>query len=1247
MPEYFVFRTLKNLENVPKIVHAPVDTNYLAVYMNFCSMVKYVGCCCFNLPLFRCLLGPSRVCVFFLALVHIDSFLENVKSTGKLEISSSILDNRDLMEKLNASTINIHTVEIESTCKLHQALRFSLPSCLTALRINDNNLNLEDIFTLIRSLSTVNSLHELSLSRTRFEDNTFTNFLNVLTSCSSLRKLCLTDNGLTKQEINFLIPAFDSLKDLVNLNLSKSNVTETQVIDILQKQEGKSIVSLDLSQNALQGNEIIIGICHLQTLEELNLSHNHIRFFPLPNLEKLRDHLPINTTTILLSSNHMMPLDICRFCYLVRSDLLKLNLDFNHVGGSVWSLCSLSIRHLKVLSLANTDIGGPAVKGLAILLSLVGELEELNLSSNNLVLGDFQQLQSPLSNLSQLKRLNLSNNPDGISVILHEILPSLKYLEELRLSNVHLNGDGLNKICHSLASLKCLKHLDLSMNAIGPDGTRALANILKEFPLLEGLDMSKSCIKEDEISVLCKGLVPLNRLKYLNLSGNRLAIEAIRDPVFLPPMLEELIFSKVIHGGKLFSNISLLQHLRKLHLSEINLRPCDVDALTVMLSSFPLLEELVLAKTACTDCEKIFSAIKTLEKIKKIDLTGIKIPDGNVIAEMLSSLLSLQELVLTNMNVTNKRDGIIFSKIKLLKNLRKLDLDGIRIWDEKAFFDMLSSLSFLEDIGLPCINLKDADDITGFFSALKSLRYLKNFCVHNVYSKPSVADDFAKVLPSLLQLEKLVLEGITFGNQENEKRLFTSVGKLTYLKKLELKCFMITQAGADSLAEVLPSLQLLEKLVLENVDCDDDIDDEGGKQLFTAVGKLTYLKELKLKYFTITQAGADGLAEVLPSLQLLEKLVLENVDYGDYDGHDESEKQLFTAVGKLTYLKELKLEWNMMIPQAGAYSLAEVLPSLQLLEKLVLENVDYGDDNIDDEGGKQLFTAVGKLTYLKELELKCFMITQAGAGSLAEVLPSLQLLEKLVLENVGYGDDIDEQLFTAVGKLTYLKELQLKWEKITQAGADSLAEVLPSLQLLEKLVLERISFYIDGENGKQLFTAVGKLTYLKELELKCFMITQAGAGSLAEVLPSLQLLEKLVLENVGYGDDIDEQLFTAVGKLPYLKELQSKLDKITQAGADSLAEVLLSLQLLEKLVLRGIVFTNINDQQLFTAIGSLSCLKELNLSCTVITDAGAENLIDILPSLRHLTCIKLPLIYGTLRSRLKAAASQVPGLKVK
>jgi hypothetical protein len=65
------------------------------------------------------------------------------------------------------------------------------------------------------------------------------------------------------------------------------------------------------------------------------------------------------------------------------------------------------------------------------------------------------------------------------------------------------------------------------------------------------------------------------------------------------------------------------------------------------------------------------------------------------------------------------------------------------------------------------------------------------------------------------------------------------------------------------------------------------------------------------------------------------------------------------------------------------------------------------------------------LKYLKELDIGKFRITQTGAVTLAEVLPSLQLLENLVLGSIGFDDECQKHLFHAVGKLKYLKELDL------------------------------------------------------------------------------------------------------------------------------------------------------------------------------------------------------------------------------
>ena len=1265
-------------------------------------------------------------------------------------MSLALLDNDDLFEKLNASTLNISTVEIESTCKLQQALtKFPLPPCLTALRIRNNHLNDEDIIALIRSLRSVNELHELDLSATTFTEGSSSFFSRVLVSCGHLTNLCLTGNSLTNQDFDFLIPAFQSMKNLANLNLSKSNLTETQAREILQKQKSNSMVSLNLSHNTLQGNEIITAICKLQSLEKLNLSHNRIRFFPLPELEKQHDLLPVNIKNISLSSNHMTPMDICRFCTLVspKSVLLELTLDFNHIGSSVWSLCSLRVKHLKVLNLAETAISGPAVQGLAFLLSLAGELEELSLSSNNLMLADFQQLCSPLSKLTQLKRLNLSNNRDGISVVLHkilstlknleelrlnnvhlnsddcteflckelvhlnklkylnfsgnridaevmrdivflppmmeelilsdiiygkklfacmaplqhlrilhlskmrlrtcdvealtamlssfplledlvlsslfgeleelnlssnnlvladlqqlrlplanstqlkrlnlsnnpdgilsdlhEILPSLKNLEELRLSNVHLNGDDCIKFCQSLASLKGLKYIDLSKNAIGPIGAKALASVFKELLLLEGLDMSKSCIKEDEISVLCKGLVHLNRLKYLNLSGNRIDVEVLLDTVFLPPMIEELIFSDVIHGEKLFASMTPLQHLRILHLSEMRLRTCDVEALAAMLSSFPLLEDLLLSKVVGAECGKVFTAMKSLKNIKKIDLTGMQIRGGNVFAEMLLSLLSLEELVLANINVVDSEYNAIFSAIKSLKKLKKLDLKDTKILDVDAFAEMLSSLLQLKEL----------------------------------------------VLANLPRIsEYYVVTGL--------ERIYSKIKFLKTLRKLDLgrNILPYTRDSQNTLLDMLPSLPFLEDIAFPAI-C---LYRGAITEFFSAITSLKYLKRLDLALFTsLDSCPTKNLACTLPSLQLLEKLRFTLCYCERYcNDNDDHHSEFFCALVNLRYLQELHLG-DYPITQTGVKTLFKVLPSLHSLEKLSLSITEY-----DHECERQLFAAIRKLGLLKELQLFLECGTALVTGTLGEALTSLQLLEKLTFKS---DDGENSKLFVAaLRSLKCLKKLVLNINLDYQIE-ETLAEVLPSLQLMESLVLQH---EIYNEDSK-VFAALGSLKYLKKLKL-IGCTTENSAKSLAEVLPSLQLLESLVLES------IEKQVFVALWSLKYLKKLKLRCYGVAKDSAETIAKVLSSLQLLEELELTGFDFSNNSDQQLFTAVQSLSYLKKLDLLHTRISPAGVRNLTAVLPTLRNLTCIRLPEIKqdenSEFRERLEEAARRIPGL---
>ena len=1072
--------------------------------------------------------------------MNIDVVLENIRSTEELEISLTFLNHDRLLKKLNESVINVHTVEIQSTCKLKEVLeKYSLPPCLKFLRITDNNLDYEDIFAL--SSSNVKNLHELDLSRTKFKGNSFSCLMTVLFNCSDIERLFLTDNSLTEEERNCLVIAFNSIKNIKNLKLSKSNLTEAQANDILQKHEdGKTIVSLDLSQNAIQGDKIISKICKLKSLEELNLSHNHIRLPQYRSSDEESDNFLTSTKIISLSFNHMTSDDIYLLPSLMRSDLMSLNLDSNHVGCSILTLRSLRIKHLKVLSLENTGVCGPATQNLAIVLSSAIELEELNLSSNNFMLEDFKQLLSPLSSLTNLKKLNLNNNLGGISVVLEKILPCMKYLEELRLSNTHLNGDDCNKLFESLKFLKELKYLDLSNNAIGLFGAIALADILKEFPLLEGLDLSKCCIQEDEISALCVGLKSLVNLKYLNLSGNRIdADEILVDSLFFPSTsaLEEVILSDIIHGEKLFHSMIPLQfRLRKLHLSEMKLRPRDVEALATMLSSFIFLEELVLTDVHFTDrnCEKIFDAI------------------GKI------------------------------------KNLKKLVLRGITLDNKKAFFDMLSCLSVLEEIVFPEFVIDRSD--TECVNVLQSLVYLKNLDLsQTIISSEALVD----VLPTLQLLQRLVLGQVLRSYSCNKRQMYLAVGKLKYLKELDLLRSSVDEFGAMVLAEALPSLQLLEVLVLGDV----EFNEGSNKQLFLAVAKLKYLKKLSLSYDEDGSTDLIPLTDVLPSLQFLEELTLKNLRFDDGSG-----TKLFHAIGKLQYLKKLNL-WDVLIPKPDLISLADVLPSLQWLENLELKY--FGTDDYDHECNVKLFCAIRELKYLKKLTLFLPPYTEIDYISLAKALPSLQWLEELKLKVWFSDDESDTQLFHAVGKLKYLKKFTFECFARTQ-DYKALAEVLPSLQFLQKLNLEKS--IRDDESDTKLFKALGNLKYLKKLALWQFCSIQADAvAALSEALVSLPLLEKLVLKCVEFGNGCDVQLFHAVEKLKYLKVLNLESTDITQAGAVILTNLLPTLRNLREFRLPLYIKSNENET---------SSVQEREKS-------------------------------EALKHELKAAALRIPGLKVR
>ena len=234
-----------------------------------------------------------------------------------------------------------------------------------------------------------------------------------------------------------------------------------------------------------------------------------------------------------------------------------------------------------------------------------------------------------------------------------------------------------------------------------------------------------------------------------------------------------------------------------------------------------------------------------------------------------------------------------------------------------------------------------------------------------------------------------------------------------------------------------------------------------------------------------------------------------------------------------------------------------------MLEKLELdgENFKY------HEFAEQLYAAIGKLKHLRKLDL---FVTNGEA--LAKVLPLLELLEELVLcwQHVGvFNSEHENQVIAAIGKLRYLKELDLTCYDSTEANMETLSKTLPSLRLLEKLMLEGLNDNLKRRESKEFFIALQQLKRLKELHLKiCKGITRTDVEGLATAFITCEMLEKIKLDASScLNESRRKQLLIAVAKLKYLKELSLKFGKITHDNVDIFVEELTSLQVLEKLTL--------------------------------------------------------------------------------
>ena len=228
-----------------------------------------------------------------------------------------------------------------------------------------------------------------------------------------------------------------------------------------------------------------------------------------------------------------------------------LKLSRNPLGHGVSELAKHlhSVPHLEMLLLEETQMDKEEVVPLAHSLQNVTQLSEHHLSQNplhhgiselakhlhnvphlkvlslkNTLMGEEEvtALAHSLKNVTQLSKLDLSNNPLGHGMSeLAKHLYNVPHLKELYLDDTQMGEEEVAALAHSLKNLTQLSELKLSNNPLG-FGISELAKHLHNVPHLEKLFLNDTQMGEEEVTALARALVHVPELMDLNLDQNTL-----------------------------------------------------------------------------------------------------------------------------------------------------------------------------------------------------------------------------------------------------------------------------------------------------------------------------------------------------------------------------------------------------------------------------------------------------------------------------------------------------------------------------------------------------------------------------------------------------------------------------------------------------------------------------------------------------------------------------------------------------
>jgi hypothetical protein len=369
---------------------------------------------------------------------------------------------------------------------------------------------------------------------------------------------------------------------------------------------------------------------------------------------------------------------------------------------------------------------------------------------------------------------NTWNEEKAISEILLTalIFDKLKTLNDLDLTQFYIMKENIGIVLSALKGNEKITKLVLNSNKLGGDGMYLLGRLLVYNKKIKQLDLSTTLLTDQGLHAFILAIgSDLLSLEFLNLSTNQTITQEasgrnISMIIAACPYLKTLVFNKNNMENNFHPIVRKLIDLT--NENQINLTTLIATCCKLSTTTIQLLGEL-LGNPNCT--------------LKSLVISDNNLTTDNesfrIFFEGLEKNRSLEELKLSNCNISNRHVDAIINLIKTNKKLASLDLYNNEITDQQLVIKILKCFSENEIVD----NYKDTpkqreDDETISDESNYSATKIAYFDISKNKCKLMLNEEFVNIVKNIKLKSLDFSQNVDFGIQSaSDKENFEKVVK--------------------------------------------------------------------------------------------------------------------------------------------------------------------------------------------------------------------------------------------------------------------------------------------------------------------------------------------------------------------------------------------------------------------------------------------------------------------------------------